>query len=209
MDSEAGTKANLKKYIKLHGRWRFVPVAKHNGRPVPATILIKGVPTHSKQGTFYLEWWQGGRRKQEPAGSSPREALNAWSVRMGLLEDCNAEPFDSSVEEQKTLTTTACTAFLRQVKATKSAATHRAYTKDLEWFQRHIGKHYVSAVTRGDIVRIMGIGRDEALNQKTINERLIVGLMALRNAGAEIKMKKGDWPRTTDSDVEIYTQEVT
>ena len=68
-------------------------------------------------------------------------------------------------------------------------------------------RHYVSAVTREDIIRLMGIGREEGLNQKTINKRLIVTLMALRNAGATIEMKKGDWPKTTDGDVEIYEED--
>jgi hypothetical protein len=40
IDSKVGAKANLKKYIKLDGRWRFVPVAKHNGRPTPATWQV-------------------------------------------------------------------------------------------------------------------------------------------------------------------------
>ena len=32
MDSTAGAKANLKKYINLNGKWRFVPVVKHESR---------------------------------------------------------------------------------------------------------------------------------------------------------------------------------
>jgi hypothetical protein len=32
--------ANLKKYIKIDGKWRFVPVLKQNGVPFPGTVLI-------------------------------------------------------------------------------------------------------------------------------------------------------------------------
>ena len=103
--------------------------------------------------------------------------------------------------------TTAIEAFLREVKATKSAATYRAYGTDLEWFQANITKQYFGQVTRQDILRVFGIGRDQKFNQKTINRRILVGVMALRNAGAVIELKKGDWPRTSEKGVEIYERE--
>lgn len=44
MDSKNGSKANLKKYIKIDGKWRFVPVLKQNGVPYPGTVMIDGKP---------------------------------------------------------------------------------------------------------------------------------------------------------------------
>ena len=206
MDSKASSKANLKKYINVNGKWRFVPVAKHDGKPTPKTVLIDGIPTHSKAGTFYLEWRQDGKRIQQPVGTSSQGALEAWRVQCGVLADPDDIP-EIEANKCNTVITTAVDVFLRQVKATKSGATHDGYNVDLQWFKAKIGKHYVSAVTRDDIIRLMGIGREEGLNQKTINKRMIVTLMALRNAGATIKMKKGDWPKTMDGDVEIYEED--
>ena len=34
MDSKNTPTANLKKYIKVDGKWRFVPVLKQNGVPL-------------------------------------------------------------------------------------------------------------------------------------------------------------------------------
>jgi integrase/recombinase XerD len=198
-------KVNLKKYLPIDGHWQFVPVLKVNGKPRPDVVLIGGQSVKGTTGTFYLEWRQDGKRKQKPCGSAPREALDAWKQQSGILADPDAVAVIEDGNNKKTVIASACEVFLRQVKATKSEATHDSYSNDLEWFKTHIDKHYVSAVTRDDILRLMGIGRDEKLNQKTINKRLIVVLMALRNAGAEIKMKKGDWPKTTDGEVEIYT----
>ncbi len=62
----------------------------------------------------------------------------------------------------------------------------------------------VSKVTRHDLLRVLGQGREEGLDPKTINRKLIVALMALRNAGADIEMQKGDWPKITEPIVEIY-----
>jgi hypothetical protein len=33
MDTTSGSRANLKKYIRVGDRWRFVPVLKQNGVP--------------------------------------------------------------------------------------------------------------------------------------------------------------------------------
>jgi hypothetical protein len=42
MDSKNLAKANLKKYIRVRGKWRFVPVLKQSAAPVPGNVLIDG-----------------------------------------------------------------------------------------------------------------------------------------------------------------------
>jgi len=37
-DSKVAPKANLEKYIKIDGKWRFVPVLKQNGVPYPDAL---------------------------------------------------------------------------------------------------------------------------------------------------------------------------
>lgn len=87
MDSKsAGRKANLKQYRPVNGKWQFVPVMKSDGKPDPRTVIIGGQPESWKRGgKFYLEWYQDGKRKQEIAGTSPREARAAWQLRTAIL----------------------------------------------------------------------------------------------------------------------------
>ena len=129
MDSTTtiSAKANLKKYINVDGKWRFVPVVKLNGKPQPKIVLIDGVPVASTVGTYYLEWRQDGKRIQKPVGSSPREALNAWRVQCGQLSEHPVPNPDSGPTADGKITT-AIELFLREVKATKSEATYRAYS---------------------------------------------------------------------------------
>jgi hypothetical protein len=42
MVSKPGSKANLKKYTKVDGKWRFVPVLSQDGVPYPGTVMIGG-----------------------------------------------------------------------------------------------------------------------------------------------------------------------
>lgn len=211
MDSKSGSKANLKKYTKVDGKWRFVPVLKQNGVPYPGTVLIDGTPIRSTNGTFYLEFYESGRRVQKPVGNSPREAKDAWNQH-GNRDDDSASLLADEENAGPELTTIARAfeIFLEEVKASKEPATHRAYRRDMAWVASKLGPGFVSRVTRHDLLRVMGQGRDEGLDPKTINRKLIVALMALRNAGASIEMKRGDWPKITDPLVEIYEpQELT
>ena len=211
MDSKsAGRKANLKQYRAVNGKWQFVPVVKIDGKPKPQLVLIDGKPeTWKGGGKFYLEWYEDGRRKTKIAGSSPREALDAWQLQTGILSGKTEATEEPAEETDDTVVTidAAIEKYLREVKATKGKATLSAYSRDLCWFRKHCSKHYVTRLTRDDIIALFGTGRDEGLNQKTINRRVLSTLMAMRGAGARLELKKGDWPKVAEVPVEAYEQE--
>ncbi|WP_263352748.1 tyrosine-type recombinase/integrase [Acidicapsa acidisoli] len=208
MDSKPGRKANLKKYLAHDGKWQFFPVVKVNGRPKPELVLIDGTPRRSTGGTFYLDWREDGKRRTRPVGTSPREALDAWQLHSGILSGEIEAPEEEPVAASSSTTIRAAVeAYLAEVKATKGDATFRAYSGDLAWFQKVCKKHYVDRLGRSDAMALFAAGRGEDLNQKTINKRVIVMLQAMRHAGANIQLRKGDWPRTIDKRVEIYERE--
>ncbi len=207
MDSTNPTNANLKKYIKVDGKWRFVPVLKQNGVPYPGTVLIDGIPTRSTTGTFYLEFYEDGRRVQRPVGNSPRDAKDAWNLRRSPKADLEPISEEDLPGPELTGVGIAFDRFLEEVKATKEKETYIAYRADLNWVTSKLGRRFVGEVTRQDILRVMSEGREANLNPKTVSRRLLVALMALRNAGAVINLKRGDWPKTTDKSVEIYEED--
>ena len=208
MDSKPGRKTHLKKYLSHNGKWQFFPVVNVNGRPKPELVIIDGKPRRSTGGTFYLDWRENGQRRTRSVGTSPREALDAWQLQSGIF----AGEIEAPEEEPKAASTSttiraAVESYLAEVKATKGDATWRAYSADLAWFQKVSKKHYVDQLGRSDAMKLFAAGRDEELNQKTINKRVIVMLQAMRRAGANIQLHKGDWPRTIDKRVEIYERE--
>jgi integrase/recombinase XerD len=201
-------KVNLKKYTNVDGKWRFVPVLKVDGKPRPEAVLIDGTTVKGTSGKFYLEYRQEGKRIQRPCGVTPREALDAWKTQMAILSGVIEVPEESEpLPGEHTSITDAVKSYLNEVKATKSAATHDAYTSDLIWFKVRLKRSLVGKVTRVDIMSLFAAGREEGLAQATINRRIMVGLMALRNAGSDIRLKKGDWPKVSQDDVEIYEPE--
>jgi integrase/recombinase XerD len=200
----ANKQVNLVQYRRLGDRWQFVRVVRKNGKPDPRLMLINGEPASSKGGHFYLAWREDGKLKRKSVGSSPRGALDAWHLKVGILAgDVKAESEPETVESKSV--DAAISEYLRDVKATKSAATYKAYRHDLAWFRKHCEKHLVSRLDRSDVMALFAVGREEGLNQKTTNRRVVVMLHAMRGAGAEIKLRKGDWPKTADRQIEIYT----
>jgi integrase/recombinase XerD len=198
-------KVNLKKYLKIEGRWQFVAVLRVNGLPKPAYVVLNGEPVKETAGEFYLDWRSDGRRHQVPCGSDPRSALDAWRMKSGVLNgNIDFEPEEEAIPVAKLSIRAAFVQFLAETKATKSPATYEAYRKDLKWFQERIQRHSVGQVQREDLIRLFGLGREEQLAQQTINRAVGTGLMALRNAGSTIRMKKGDWPKLPEVAIEIY-----
>ena len=212
MDSNFGHRINLKQYRRLNGKWQFVPVVKQNGKPNPKLVLIDGEPVSSKGGVFYLDWREDGKRRTRPVGSSPREALDAWHLQCGLSNG-DIEPEDESGQNGTKVTIDkAIEKYLIDIKATKGARTYKEYRHHLDWFRTRCTKRYVSELDRSDAIKMFAQGREErvdgkALNQKTINKRVMVMLGAMRSQGAVIEMKKGDWPKTIEKKVEIYQPE--
>lgn len=205
MDSIGSSRANLKKYIKVGRTWRFVPVLKQNGLPYPGTVILDGKPVRSTSGTFYLEYYEDGHRVQKPVGRSPREAKDAWYARMSLQSAEDA--LESEGENPAPPLTTVSSAFYRfleEARATKEDSTYRAYRRDLAWVEAHLEREFVAQIGREDMLRLLIKGRDSGLNEKTVTRRLIVALMALRNSGAVITLKRGDWPKVTEKSVETY-----
>ena len=123
------TKVSLEKYVTLDGRWQFLPVRKVNGKPRPDAVMIEGKAVKGTASTFYLEWRAEGKRVQKPCGSSFREALDAWQTQTAVLDATIEQPDeDEPLPINHVSVKSACDAFLAEVKGSKSAETHRAYS---------------------------------------------------------------------------------
>jgi len=200
-------KVNLKKYLAVEGRWQFFPVLKVKGRPRPDAVIIKGRAVRGTSGTFYLEWRDNGKRVQRPCGITPREALDAWETQSGTFEGTTGvEPLADSLPVTISIQS-ACEQFLTSIRATKARGTWEAYEGDLTWFRNHVRRGLVAEVRREDLIRLFALGREQGRSQGTINRSVMVGLMALRSAGGQITLKKGDWPKVPATDVVTYDAE--
>lgn len=209
---------SLRQYRKVKDRWQWVQTAQKNGKPDPKYVHVEGKLVPSKGGgTFYIDYRDAaGVRHSRAVGTDPTEALDAWKLQMGIKRgDIEPDPEEEKSEKNKGKTIDqAIKDYLVEVEATKGKRTLTQYTRDLVWFRSICQKTYVSELDRSDAIALFAAGRkavDEdtgkPLNQKTINRRVIIMLSGMRNQGAVIVMKKGDWPKTITKRVEIYQPE--
>lgn len=139
----------IKKVRIAPGVWKFISLDHVGNRYV----------WDKREGYYFLEWWDGRKRRRERAGLTPSEALEAQRRKQHELvgeliaggktipplpEDGSATPIQNAIEM-----------FLGHVKTHSPAKplTVRRYGAVLDHFERLFGKKkkYVEALTRPDI----------------------------------------------------------
>jgi hypothetical protein len=58
---------NVKKRVKLNGKWRFLPVTPLRGAGQRGAVMIEGKLVQMP-GIYYIEWRENGKRIQRPTG---------------------------------------------------------------------------------------------------------------------------------------------
>lgn len=212
MDTKSHRVNLTQKRKAKNGRWLFYPVHWENGKPVPRFIIIDDELASWKQGgAYFLDWREDGKRKRKQVGVAPREALDAWRKAAGVADGSISDDAEESVNDAEEPGGISIEAgirrYLEAVKATKGSGTHDSYKTCLTWAQHHIKKHLVTRLNRNDLLDLFSAGRAEELNQKTINKRVTVVLNMVRHHDHDIKLKRGDWPKTTDKKIEVYTKD--
>ena len=195
-----------------NGQWQFYPVQWDGTKPDPRLIIIDEEPASWKGGrAYFLDWREGGKRIRKKAGAAPREALDAWrratGVANGSIPEDRDEAEDGVTDSPGPSIQDGIEQYLEAVKATKGDGTYSSYKTCLRWAQRHITKHLVYRLNRNDLLILFAAGREANLNQKTINKRVTVVLNMVRHHDHDIKLKRGDWPKTTEKKIEVYTAE--
>ncbi|MCL5669997.1 MAG: tyrosine-type recombinase/integrase [Acidobacteria bacterium] len=138
----------IKKVRVTGGVWKFVSLGRIGNRYV----------WDKRPGCYFLEWWDGRKRRRERAGETPSQALEAQRrKRNELIGEMAArgKVFRSPEEGgSASLIERAIELFEEHVKAhspTKPATLQR-YHQVLDHFERILGKKkYIEAITRSDI----------------------------------------------------------
>ena len=138
----------IKKIRESSGVWRFISLQKNRNRYV----------WDKRPGYYFLEWWEGKKRKRQVAGQRPTEAIEAQRrKRNELVGELITQGRDLPRTEQDDTATPIAKAreiFLDHVRvhSPDKPNTLRRYAKVLEHFERILGKRkFAEAMTRADI----------------------------------------------------------
>ena len=192
---------NLKRKIKQGTKWNFVPVAKKNNRYLPDQVLITGIPTKATGGTFYIEWYEHGKRVQKPVGMDGHDAVEAWKTQTHINNlrstGVTIEENAPQIRDKGATIKHAIEHYLEEAQVTLRSGSMAKYKGSLREFMAFTDKIYVQDVSRDDVRAYM----THCVSQKNlepvtakIKAKIVVCVM--RREGAPITMKKGDWPKS-------------
>ena len=137
----------IKKVRIAGGLWKFISLDRVGNRYV----------WDKRPGYYFLEWWEGKKRRRQLAGQTPSQAIEAQRrKRNELLGELLAQGKVPPKIEGGSATpiADAISRFLEHVKAhsPEKPLTVRRYQQVLDHFKRLLGeKKYVEAITRADI----------------------------------------------------------
>jgi integrase/recombinase XerD len=187
---------------------RFYPVVRtRNGRIKPGWVQIADRQEHHPKGVYYLDWYEGRRRKRKAVG---RDAMHAQNLaRQKELERESApDVLLAPVEPEGATLPAAIASYLEEIRATKKPKTLGAYALSLEYFDQYCQKPYVSDVERSDLLAYSGHLRDtEELAPRTVHNHFANLVSFLKWAGREKIARKGDWPVYVEEEPETYEPE--
>lgn len=138
----------IKKVRITGGIWKFISLDKIGSRYV----------WDKRPGYYFLEWWEGTRRRRERAGETPSQVLEAQRRKKNELIGemaAGGQPFKPAEEDgAATPIADAIKLFADHIKIHSPAKprTLERYSEVLTHFNRILGKKkYVEAITRSDI----------------------------------------------------------
>ena len=87
-----GERVNIVKYVRVEKKWRFAAVVEKKGRVIRDQVWIARRKEHHAEGRYFLEWYQGGKRRRHSVGGfenvvdgARRKAIELGAIRAGLI----------------------------------------------------------------------------------------------------------------------------
>jgi integrase/recombinase XerD len=205
-------RVNVIKRIKVNGKWPFAPVVERNGRIVRDHVWVSGREEHHPEGRYYLEWYQGGKRRRQAIASFDRvaEAARKKSIELdalgaGILPSTEVPAV--LAPERRTIVA-AIEDYLDYVKKQRSLRTYRTYRPTLRVVLRNsYTKTYVDEATRNDILKFMNDCFDLGLGARTVYDKLVVVLQFFKRNGQTGLVETNDWPEYVDTVRPVYEPE--
>lgn len=200
-------KVNLTK--KVEGG-RYCPVVvSENGRIKPDWVTINGVAEHHKEGSYYIDWTEEGKRRRQMVGKGAATALARKLRKQAELE---AKARGVQVVEEGTETRRRIdemvALYLQEIKDGKKHKTWLAYSKALVYFLENVSKVFLEDIERTDMMRFATFLRDKkGLSPRSVSNKFENVLYFLKSQGVDNGLRKGDRPVYVLTEPEAYDKE--
>jgi integrase len=201
---------NLTKRVQTASGLRFCSVVMaKSGRVKPNYVLVDGHEELHGEGAYYIEWYEGGKRIRQSvgkdailaAGRQHRQAqiLASRAAGIRVLDEKNDEDI---------LLADAVNDFLYKARISKKPRTYVAYKTALDYFQESCRRQFLAEVTQRDLLHFVAFLREsKGLSARTTSNKFVTVVSFLRASGIRGLAARGDFPRYSEQEPEIYTKE--
>ncbi len=205
-------RVKILKYVKVGDAWRFANVIKRSGRIVRDHVLITGRDEHHPEGSYYLEWYEHGKRHRKAvadfatvAEAARLKAIEVEALKAGLM----SRPAQPAVINPNGITLAAAVdQYLAMVQAQRSHRTYISYRYTLkELLVPSYEKSSVEQVAREDILVFMARCYQLGLGHRTVYDKLVVVLQLFKRRGKSGLIASSDWPKYVEKIRPIYEPE--
>ena len=200
------------KYVKVGNAWRFANVVKSSGRMVRDHVLIAGRDEHHSEGSYYLEWYEHGKRHRKTvadfataAEEARLKAIEVEALKAGIM----SRPLQPATINPNSITLAAAVdQYLAMVEAQRSHRTYISYRYTLkELLVPSYEKNSVEQVAREDILTFMAHCYQLGLGHRTVYDKLVVVLQLFKRHGKSGLIAASDWPKYVETIRPIYERE--
>ena len=129
-------RVKILKYVKVGDAWRFANVVKRSGRIVRDHVLITGRDEHHPEGSYYLEWYEHGKRHRKAvadfatvAEAARLKAIEVEALKAGVMSR-PAQP--ATISPNGIALAAAVDQYLAMVQAQRSHRTYISYRYTLK-----------------------------------------------------------------------------
>jgi len=155
-------RVNILKKINVQGAWKLLPaVLEPNGR-LKDKVRIGGTIEIHPEGNYYIEWWEGTKRKREAIPDrarvpdlANRKALALAAARAGLEVGSDALNHDEKATQSIPLDD-AIQHYLDDIKPPqREPKTYTAYKYALTVFRTGCAKSCIEDIARADLLQFI------------------------------------------------------
>ena len=203
---------NVLRKVKIESGWKLLPVVKAGNMLAWSKVMAGGYPVIAASGTFYLEWRESGKRIRRAVGDHPRQAKEALASQAKIisLREEGVEVDDApQIAERRQLSGRSIKdvieGFIEAAPFRYRRKSVAKYVNALRSFQRWSKKTHLVQLGREDVVEFMGhLVTVVGLDRSTAVDKGHVIHTVFKQAGAEIHMRRGDWPKVTEQERDVY-----
>ena len=207
------SRVKLLKKIKIStsagATWSLVPALfDSKGRLRRDHVTVAGQDEVHAEGSYYLEWWEGGKRYREAAGPNGFAAADKVRAKQAELDAVRNGiiPIPPVVEvaQERTTLKHALDAYKDYVRYHRSLRTFRTYRPILDSFGAFCAKIFIDDVERQDLLDFATDCLKQGQKGKSIYNKLVVISQVMKQHGKAKLLNAADWPSFVETVRPIY-----